>query len=175
VERDDPSNPPEVAPSDSIGVTRSRSSRLTVPYAASGEPLLQVELNVERPEAEAEQRLRVIGVLDTGAERSLLPLVFAKTLGLSADELQEQPEGLGVGGVFRTWTATVPIRAQVIADIDGNGNVHWGPVIELRPAFYEGQTVLLGREDFGAPFTVIFDSGRRMFSLDHTLTTDGGD
>lgn len=98
-------------------------------------------------------------MVDSGAFRSCFPLRMARDLGVSDDQLTEDPGGgFGVGARFRLWTATVPIRARIgLFEPEPNGSTRpWGPEFRLTPAFTEHEVSLLGRADFFRGFTITF-------------------
>lgn len=94
-------------------------------------------------------------VVDSGADRSLLPLGVAKELGIDR-ALRRATPGEGISGrSFRTWNFTAPIEAQVL--IDGETGEVWEAQFELEPAFSKFPNAVLGRADFFARFAVAFE------------------
>jgi hypothetical protein len=104
----------------------------------------------------------VVGCVDSGAYRTLLPISMAFRLGLQPTELVQDmgPSG-GVGSTFNTWSSTVPIVGKVIAILQGaTTRQPWGPIIALNPGFTDLQpepATLLGRADFFQAFSIRFD------------------
>lgn len=106
----------------------------------------------------------MIGCVDSGADRTLLPRSFAADLELDDSELvMDSGSSGGVGSTFNTWSSTVPIIGQVgaILDVGGSGNpAPWGPEFPMNPAFTDldpEPSALLGRADFFQAFLVLFE------------------
>jgi hypothetical protein len=99
----------------------------------------------------------LLGLVDSGADRTILPKLFAAVLGISHTELMEDEiGGSGVGGrKFPTWSSVIPIFGQVVL---GSGEL-WGPVFRLNPAFAEVDAFLWGRADFFRKFKITFEEG----------------
>ncbi|MCP9490946.1 MAG: hypothetical protein MSC31_13905 [Solirubrobacteraceae bacterium MAG38_C4-C5] len=99
----------------------------------------------------------IVGLVDSGADRTCLPMGYATLIGYAADQL-ELHQGQGVGGSLSLWQAMTPATAVVA------GLPH--PEIELRPTFIEGgSTPLWGRADFFATFGVCFDERAQQFTI----------
>lgn len=98
----------------------------------------------------------VLGLVDTGADISVLPLGYAALMGFRAEDL-DLFEIHGVGGQVDTYRPRDPILAWVrgLEDI----------VIPMRPAFIEGGDALWGRSDFMAVFGVIVEERKSELSL----------
>jgi hypothetical protein len=63
----------------------------------------------------------------------------------------------GVGSIFNTWSATVPVVGQVFALLPTL--TPWGPTFPMNPAFTNlnpEPSPLLGRADFFQAFAVFF-------------------
>lgn len=116
----------------------------------------------------------VLGCVDSGAHRTLLPLSVATRLGLQPAELtQDAGQAGGVGSIFNTWSSTVPIIGKVMAFLAGVAQPPqpWGPDIDMNPGFTDLQpepSTLLGRMDFFRAFTISFneDSIAPQFSIE---------
>ena len=124
---------------------------------------------VDRPRRPPTPPVLLRALVDSGADRTTLPLKIAWKLGLQPDELILRPGGgRGVKSRFDVWTSTVPIRAGVSRrDVSTGSHSAWGPAFTLRPVFIDGSSLLLGRADFFSVFTVTFEEGRgRIFHLD---------
>jgi hypothetical protein len=129
-----------------------------------GEPLLVVALTIDvgNPPDPALPVVFVLGCVDSGADRTLLPLSTARRLGIKANQLTLDPgTSGGVGSTFNTWSSTVPIRGVVAAILDpAKGPEPWGPGFAMNPAFTNLQpepSTLLGRADFFQAFSISFD------------------
>src|SRR5579884_279469 len=103
--------------------------RLTIPYV-SETPILRMGL-------QGPHGARGLGaVVDSGADRTLLPKSITKALGIDPEALEPTPEGSGGAGDawFPTWTTPHVIRARVMVPFPApRGLEPWGPEIELRP------------------------------------------
>lgn len=115
--------------------------------------------------------MEVVGLVDSGADRTLLPMPLAPELGIDpALDLEPQPGGsAGAGGLsFPTWTARKTIQAQVLGVL--RDHIHpFGPVFALAPVFADDGPALWGRRDFFAAFTITFESHTKhgpVFHLD---------
>jgi hypothetical protein len=111
-------------------------------------------------------------VVDSGADKTLLPRSFAARLGLPQEDLQPTPEGSGGAGNawFPTWEIPYPIQALVMVPYpQPRGTEPWGPSIDLVPEFANDTIPLFGRADFFASFAVTFDQpSGNVFHLDFT-------
>jgi hypothetical protein len=102
----------------------------------------------------------VLGVVDSGADGTLLPKSMAAELGLdAATDLVSTNEGSGgAGGTsFKTWTTTSDITGRVVA-FAPDGPELWGPVVTFRPVFADGELALFGRADFFRSFRITFET-----------------
>jgi len=125
---------------------------LSVPYAHGTVPTILVALET------AGGRKIVGGDVDSGSDRSLIPIDHLHDLGLRASNLKKNKErGLASGGAtFPTWSAPgIAVTGQVVLPSDG-GFDPWGPIFRLRPFFAETGSLLLGQLDFFAAFDVHF-------------------
>ena len=113
----------------------------------------------------------IAGVVDSGADRTLLPRSLAVELGIPADDFEPTPEGSGGAGAawFPTWTSPHAIKARVIVPFDEpRGAEPWGPEVELIPEYAEDTIPLFGRADLFDSFRVTFDQpSRNVFHLDY--------
>lgn len=110
-----------------------------------------------------------IGLIDSGADGTLLPLSMAADLGLDETrDLTETPGGSsGAGGTtFPTWTTKHGITGKIVA-LGRDGAKFWGPEMRLKPVFAHGEQVLLGRSDFFAHFSITFVNHSRQHSRFH--------
>lgn len=98
------------------------------------------------------------GIVDSGADRTLLPKSLAAALGIENDALIATAHGsIGAGGTsFPTWDTAETIEAQVVAFPEAGEQHLWGPVFELAPLFAEDTTPLFGRADFFKVFDISF-------------------
>ena len=100
------------------------------------------------------QEVQVISAMvDSGADRTFLPLSVATRLGITAVLERHRAGGHGIEGrSFSIWTSGVPIHGRVMRP---SGEV-WGPRFRLEPVFADLGIALLGRADFFRAFTVTF-------------------
>ncbi|MFY9489124.1 MAG: hypothetical protein WAP35_10595 [Solirubrobacterales bacterium] len=112
--------------------------------------------------------LLVGGIVDSGADMTLLPKDLAYAIGLTDADLTQTKDGAGGAGDthFDTWVAAQPLGARVFADT-GDGQDVWGPKIELEPQFAEDTTPLYGRADFFSFFEVTFSQDVNLGNVFH--------
>jgi hypothetical protein len=138
--------------------------RLTTPYVHNT-PILRIAITGPR------RRFVIAGVVDSGADRSLLPSSVAAALGFPEADLAPTPEGSGGAGNmwFPTWELPYAIKAHVIVPFPQPRGVElWGPEIEMKPEWAKDTVALFGRADFFATFIVTFDQmASPVFHLDH--------
>jgi hypothetical protein len=100
----------------------------------------------------------VVGLLDTGADSTALPIGFASLMGYGPAMLT--PITVGTAGApAQAFRATEPCAAQV-------PGMTTAP-LNLRPAFVFGASasVLWGRSDFMSAFKVCFEESAKHFTL----------
>jgi len=91
------------------------------------------------------ERVLVSGLVDTGADRSVLPIDYAQKLGYEVDDLA--PVEIGqVEGSASAWVAQKPCHAFV----DGIPDIRF----EIEPLFVAGLNALWGRADLMMNFTI---------------------
>lgn len=124
---------------------------------------------VGRPGEASPSPVLLAALVDSGADRTTLPLEIAWKLGIQQNELiLHRDGGRGVRSYFDLWTSSVQIRAGVRRhDASTGAESAWGPAFTLCPSFIDDDLSLLGRADFFSVFTVTFEEGRgRVFHLD---------
>jgi hypothetical protein len=97
------------------------------------------------------------GLIDTGADGTVLPAGYAPLMGYTAADVVPQ-QGTQVGGSVTMMQATRPSRAFIpeIADV----------VFDINPCFVQGcQIALWGRRDLMAHFDICIAEHRKEFSL----------
>lgn len=127
---------------------------LSVSYAQGTVPTILISLETTNG------RKMLAGDIDSGSDRSLIPLEHLGDLGLRASDLKKNKDrGLASdGNTFDTWsTRGKAITGQISLPSDG-GFKPWGPIFRLRPYFAETGSLLLGQLDFFAAFDVHFDN-----------------
>ena len=137
--------------------------RLTVPYSLE---IPIINLGFEGPVGIRS----VAGVVDSGADRTLLPKSLATRLGIPPEHLEPAGGAEGAGGVwFPTWETAYAIKARVVVPFEQpRGPEPWGPWIEMNPEFATDTIPLFGRADFFTAFTVTFDQPTgKIFHLDY--------
>jgi hypothetical protein len=122
-----------------------RRGGLVAPYKPGPDgqlrPYLLLRLLGVKPSLEVD----VLGLVDTGADRSVLPIDYAQTLGYTVDDLAPVEVGQ-VEGSALAWLAQKPCKAFV----DGIPEVEF----EVAPLFVASLNVLWGRADLMMSFTV---------------------
>lgn len=99
----------------------------------------------------------IIGLVDSGADMTSLPMGFATLLGYTSGDLDLQ-QGTQANGVMNMWVANKPCTAIVPELPD--------PVFEVTPCFLAGsQSPLWGRCDLFQAFGVGFDEQAQAFTL----------
>jgi hypothetical protein len=110
-------------------------------------------LEAHRADGRISRPQLVLGVVDSGADRTVLPLSVAIRLAIM-DTLERDPAGgFGFQGrPFPIWRSGRPVYGRVIAD-DGSAR---GPQFPLDPVFADADVALLGREDLFRAYPVTF-------------------
>ena len=100
----------------------------------------------------------ILGLLDTGADSTALPIGFASLMGYSAASLTSMIVGTA-GSPVNAFRATQDSTANVIGI--------QGMPIALRPVFTPGTSasVLWGRSDLMSHFDIMFSERRQTFEL----------
>jgi hypothetical protein len=130
--------------------------KVTLPYSTfvgpESRPYLQIHLT-----GPTGSDGDVIGLIDSGADTSCLPLGYASLLGYKQEQLQLTP-CVGVGGACEVFEALEPLEAYVLGLQDA--------VFEMRPTFLpDSHMALWGRQDFFKIFGVCFDEPSEEFTL----------
>jgi hypothetical protein len=100
--------------------------------------------------------IEILGLVDTGADRSVLPLDYAAELGYRADDLASVEVGQ-VEGSASAWLAQKPCKASV----DGIPEVEF----EIAPLFVSSLNVLWGRADLMMSFTISVSEKNKELTL----------
>jgi hypothetical protein len=123
-----------------------------VAWAYSGDPprpILSVSLTGLN-----EHAVTVLGLLDSGATHSGLPLEYAFRLGYGADDLRESVTVLGDGTEVASFEAQQPVTAMI------QGRT--GPLL-LFPAFMRGDHTVWGRDLMAKVWRVTFCEREKWF------------
>lgn len=101
----------------------------------------------------------IVGLIDSGADRTSLPMGFAGLMGYGAGELTAGTVGVADGSTTSVWNATKPSRAFIVGLPQ--------PVFDLFPTFVPGNAVtpLWGRADFFQVFGIGFEEALQRFTL----------
>jgi hypothetical protein len=126
----------------------------TTPYLAGSDGGLRPYLWVTLVDRDGQGQIPIIGLVDTGADKSVLPLDYAGLLGYSQDEL-EQKDVNQVEGSAEAWEAQAP----VVAFVNGLEEVQF----EIAPLFVATLDALWGRADLMQTFAVtVFDAAQQL-------------
>jgi hypothetical protein len=108
---------------------------------------------------------RFLGLVDSGAWRTLLPRAIAVQLGIDDLLVADDESGEGVGITFPTWSYPPGLMAQIF--LDEPELPLWGTPFRLEPGFASIDFLpLLGRADFFRAFVVRFDEPGQVVELD---------
>jgi hypothetical protein len=104
----------------------------------------------------AREQTRVPGIVDSGADRTLLPLGVAGQLGIRDSLIKQDDSPSGASGAeFEAWRAPQTLEGRLMPRFAG-GRRPWGPGFGLDPAFADTEQALFGRADFFTAFTITF-------------------
>jgi hypothetical protein len=128
----------------------------TVPYREGSDehPRPYLWLTLRGPRSGA--GIPIIGLVDSGADKTVLPLDYAQLLGYKPEELTSVQVGQ-VEGSADAWDAQVPCEAHV----NGIEAVKF----EIKPLFVTTLDALWGRADFMATYVVSISEERRELGL----------
>lgn len=128
----------------------------TVPYrdGSDGHHRPYLWLKLRGPHGGPE--IPIIGLVDSGADKSVLPLDYAQLLGYGQTELSSVQVGQ-VEGSADGWDAQVPCEAHVV----GLESVKFA----IEPLFVATLDALWGRADFMATYVVSISEERRELGL----------
>jgi hypothetical protein len=118
-------------------------------------PLLELEL------LGPEHSLRVFGLVDSGADMSLLNIRYAEALGITLDGLPTK-DFIGISDVrVPTFFAEVPIKIR-----------HFKDILYLPVAFADSPSVdvLLGQEEFFDAYRIRFEKDHDVFEMQASRT-----
>lgn len=97
------------------------------------------------------------GLIDSGADWSVLPKGSEVLFGYSEADLVRQPDGHQVDGRLQLWRAPAPIEARVVG---------LNRLFKLDPMFVRGATsILWGRLDFLATYGLLLMQNSEHFAL----------
>jgi len=133
-----------------------RPASVVAPYKLGPDgqwrPYLLLTLIGVKPRAEIE----ILGLVDTGADRSVLPIDYAAELGYTVDDLASVEVGQ-VEGSASARLAQKPCKASV----DGIPEVEF----EIAPLFVASLNVLWGRADLMMSFTISVSEKNKELTL----------
>lgn len=122
-----------------------RPGVLTAPYKPGPDGQLRPYLLLTLLGVKRGLEVDILGLVDTGADRSVLPIDYAEELGYTVDDLEPR-EVSQVEGSASAWVAKRPCQAFV----DGLPHIKF----EVEPLFVAGLNALWGRADLMMNFTV---------------------
>lgn len=101
----------------------------------------------------------IAGLVDSGADRSSLPMGFADLMGYGEDDLELGHVNVADGSVVQVWHALTPSQAYVVGLEQ--------TVFDLLPTFVPGSASapLWGRADFFNAYRIAFDEPNARFTL----------
>lgn len=133
-----------------------RSESVVAPYKIGPDgqwrPYLLLTVFGLKPDCQ----VMISGLVDTGADRSVLPVDYAEELGYTVADLAAVEVGQ-VDGSASAWLAQKPCKASV----DGIPDLEF----EIAPLFVAGLNVLWGRADLMMNFTVSVSEKRKELTL----------
>lgn len=132
------------------------SGRLSAPYRAGPDGQLRPYLLLTLIGLEPDQEVEILGLVDTGADRSVLPIDYAEELGYTVDDLAAVDVSQ-VEGTASAWVAKRPCEAFV----DGLPDIKF----KIEPLFVASLNALWGRADLMMAFTVGVSEKARELTL----------
>lgn len=133
-----------------------RSGSFTAPYRPGPDGQLRPYLLLTLRGLKTGGEVVISGLVDTGADRSVLPVDYAAELGYTVEDLAPVEVGQ-VEGSASAWLAQKPCKAFV----DGIPEIEF----EIAPLFIAGLNVLWGRADLMMSFTVSVSEKRQELTL----------
>lgn len=121
------------------------SGSLIAPYKRGADGQLRPYLLLTLLGVKAGLEVEILGLVDTGADRTVLPIDFAEELGYTVDDLEPR-DVIQVEGSASAWVAKKPCQAFV----DGLPDTRF----EIEPVFVAGLNALWGRADLMMNFTI---------------------
>ncbi|MGH3429264.1 MAG: hypothetical protein ACRDQZ_17140 [Mycobacteriales bacterium] len=117
----------------------------TAPYRSGPDGQLRPYLLLTLIGLQSGRQIMISGLVDTGADRSVLPIDYAEELGYTVDDLDPVEVGQ-VEGSASAWMAKKPCWALV----DGIPEIKF----EITPLFVASLNALWGRADLMMAYTV---------------------
>jgi hypothetical protein len=139
------------APPDFVEPEKREDGAVALPFHEIGPGVLAPAVIVEL--IGPSNSLRVVALVDSGANQSVLPLDLAKHLGIPLDATKRR-QGLGPGGSYDVFEATNVVVARIA-----------GIEVKLSPVLTSSPFVLLGRSDFFSAFVVTIDERDSVVTL----------
>jgi hypothetical protein len=128
----------------------------TAPFLEGSDGWLRPYLWLILKGPRAHAGIPIVGLVDTGADKSVLPKDYAKLLGYAADDLEPVEVGQ-MEGSAEAWGAQEPCEAFV------NGIP--GVKFEIQPLFVATLDALWGRADLMMTYTVCVSERDRELTL----------
>jgi Aspartyl protease len=138
-------------------VVAEQSGNLIAPYKPGPDGQLRPYLLLTLLGVEPGLEVEILGLVDTGADRSVLPIDFAEELGYTVDDLEPR-EVSQVEGSASAWVAKKPCQAFV----DGLPDT----TFEIEPVFVAGLNALWGRADLMMNFKIGVSERDRQLTLE---------
>lgn len=133
-----------------------RPASLVAPYKPGPDGQLRPYLLLTVIGLEQGREVSISGLIDTGADRSVLPIDYAEELGYAVDDLAPV-DVTQVEGSASAWVAQKACEAFV----DGLPDIKF----EVRPVFVASLNALWGRADLMMNFTISVSEKDKELSL----------
>ena len=133
-----------------------RPGSLVGPYRPGPDGQLRPYLLLTLIGLKPDQEVEISGLVDTGADRSVLPIDYAEELGYTVDDLAPADVSQ-VEGTASAWVAKKPCEAFV----DGLPDIKF----TIEPLFVASLNALWGRADLMMAFTIGISEKDRELTL----------
>lgn len=123
------------------------------PYLSESVPAIPVTLIGEK------EKIDIIGILDSGADYTIIPVDMAEILGL---DLSVPPENIGgIGGDVKA----IPTKLRIKIGNDREAYSFWVNIYAILDEMKDEFPILIGRADFFENFKITFHESKRKIHL----------